>query len=49
MTHMEIEIDSKKQIELAAESLAQIMVQQVISRKNKQINKKIENKYGKPN
>ncbi|MFA6446313.1 MAG: hypothetical protein WCW14_03650 [Candidatus Paceibacterota bacterium] len=38
-----------EQIDLAAESLVQILVQQAISNRNKQINKKIENKYGKPN
>ncbi|MBI2600487.1 hypothetical protein HYW42_00890 [Candidatus Daviesbacteria bacterium] len=41
-------IDYQKQIELAAEQLAQILIQQVIS-KNNQIKNKINNKYGESN
>lgn len=43
---IEIEL---KQTELAAEKLAQILIQQVIEKRNQQINKNIENKYGKSN
>jgi hypothetical protein len=39
----------QKQVELATENLAQILIQQAMSKRSNQINKKIENKYGKPN
>lgn len=41
------EIHDQEQVDLAAENIAQILVQQVMSRKSGQINKRIENKYGK--
>jgi len=45
----EIEIDTQKQIELAAETLAHILIQQVMSKQNLAVSQQIENKYGKPN
>lgn len=41
-------IDIQKQIELAAESFAQILIQQALGKKNPAIIKQIEMKYGKP-
>lgn len=49
MTYMETKIDYKEQIELAAENLARIVIQQVLTKRNKQINKKDDDKYGKSN
>ncbi len=43
----DFELQCQKQIELAAESLARILIQQVISKKNNAANKEINNKYGK--
>jgi len=44
-----IEIDIQKQVELAADGLARILIQQVMSRKNLAVNRLIETKYGKRN
>lgn len=44
-----IQIDYQKQIDLAAESLAQIFIQQALSKKDVAVNKEIETKYGKSN
>lgn len=44
-----IEIDPQKQIQLAAETLAQIFIRQVMSKKNSAVTQQIETKYGKPN
>lgn len=41
--------DEIKTIELAAETLAKILLQQVLSRKNPEPYKRIENKYDKSN
>lgn len=41
------QIDIQKQIDLAAEALAHILIQQVMSKKNDATFKEIENKYGK--
>ena len=41
--------DEIKIVELAAENLAKIFIQQILSRKNPNVNKKIENRYGKSN
>ena len=41
------EIDLQKQIELAAETLAHILIQQAMSKKVDAVNKEIETKYGK--
>jgi hypothetical protein len=50
---VKIENDSKlqcqKQIELAAETLAHILIQQVMSNQNLAVSQQIEKKYGKPN
>ena len=43
------EIELQKQIELAAEALAKIFVEQVLSRKTDMGNKVIEKNYGKSN
>lgn len=37
----------QKQVELAAEQLAQILIQQVISKRTFVVSKQIDNKYGK--
>ena len=42
-----IETTYQKQIELAAESLAHILIQQVMSKKNLVVTQQIETKYGK--
>jgi hypothetical protein len=48
---MEIKIQTtdKNKIELAAENLVQILIQQAMSDRNNLTSKKIENKYGKSN
>lgn len=44
------QIDNQKQIDLAAESLAKILLQQVLSRKNPEVHSQIESKtYDKSN
>jgi hypothetical protein len=43
------EISNQEQIDLAADILARVLIQQVSSKRNKQINKSIENEYGKSN
>lgn len=42
------QIDIQKQIDLAAEALAHIFIQQIMSKKNDVALKEIDNKYGKP-
>jgi hypothetical protein len=41
------QIESQKQIELAADSLARILIQQVMNKKNLAVTQQIETKYGK--
>lgn len=43
MTKIERHNDGNKQIELAAENLARILIQQIMNKRDKQINKKKEN------
>ncbi|HUD09878.1 MAG TPA: hypothetical protein VMR77_03715 [Patescibacteria group bacterium] len=43
------ELQCQKQIELAAETLAHILIQQAMSKRNLVGSQQIENKYGKPN
>lgn len=45
---MEIKIDPK-QIELAAESLARVLIQQAMNQRSIQAERKIKNKNGKSN
>ncbi len=42
----QIQIDAQKQIEMAAETLAKILIQQVLSKKNSNLAQQIEKKYG---
>lgn len=44
-----IEINYRKYVELAAEEFSQLLIQQVLAKKGKLINKKIESKYDKTN
>lgn len=45
----QIQIDPQKQIELAAEQLARIFIEQVLSKKNLVVAQQIETKYDKRN
>ena len=45
----QIKIETQKQIEMAAETLARILIQQVLSKQNGNSAKQIEKKYGKSN
>ena len=45
----QIQIDQQKQVELAADSLARILIQQAMSKRNSTASKQIETKYGKSN
>ena len=47
--NVEIKPDIKKQIELAAENLAHILIQQVMNKRKIQINNNIEKKYEQSN
>ncbi len=49
MTKTKKEDDESKQVELAANQLARILIQQVMSKKNLVVTQQIDNKYGKPN
>ncbi len=43
----QIQIDPQKQIELAAEALARILIEQVLNKKNLVVSQQIETKYDK--
>lgn len=43
------EIQCQEQVDLAAENLARILIQQVVNKRNFAGIQQIENKYGKPN
>jgi exoribonuclease R len=43
----QIKIDTQEQIEIAAETLARILIQQVLIKQNRNTAEQIEKKYGK--